>query len=69
MNTNTTRHSECAFETVIERHHGCVSLPREGFDRERAIFPEAVLDFIRETQPVEWAKLEALTCPGSLDQS
>ena len=31
-----------------------------GFDRERAIFPETVLAFIRETQPKEWAKLEAL---------
>ena len=36
------------------------SIPREGFDRDRAIFPDTVLAFIRETQPVEWAKLEAL---------
>ena len=35
-------------------------LTGEGFDRERAIFPETVLAFIRETQPKEWAKLEAL---------
>ena len=35
-------------------------IDREGFDRERAIFPETVLAFIRETQPKEWAKLEAL---------
>ncbi len=59
----TGRHSEAAFETVIEAHllaHGYVSLDREAFDRERAIYPEAVLDFIRETQPNEWAKLEAL---------
>ena len=35
-------------------------IAREGFDRERAIFPETVLAFIRETQPKEWAKLEAL---------
>ena len=32
----------------------------EGFDRERAIFPETVLSFIRETQAREWVKLEAL---------
>ena len=32
----------------------------DGFDRERAIFPETVLAFIRETQPKEWAKLKAL---------
>ena len=29
-------------------------------NRERAIFPEVVLEFIRETQQKEWSKLEAL---------
>ncbi|MDE0432911.1 MAG: type I restriction endonuclease [Bryobacterales bacterium] len=54
---------EAAFETVIETHlldNGYVPVPREGFDRDRAIFPETALAFIRETQPREWAKLEAL---------
>src|SRR5436305_7438089 len=57
------RTSEAAFETVIEAHllsHGYIPLDPAGFDRERAIFPETVLAFIRETQPGEWAKLEAL---------
>jgi type I restriction enzyme R subunit len=57
------RHSEAAFETVIEAHllaNGYVAVDRDGFDRERAIFPETVLTFIRETQPKEWARLEAL---------
>lgn len=57
------RTNEAAFETVIEAHllqNGYVQVAREGFDRERAIFPETVLAFIRETQPKEWAKLEAL---------
>jgi len=57
------RHYEAAFETVLEGHllsHGYFRLDREGFDRERTIFPEAVLAFIRNTQPAEWAKLEAL---------
>lgn len=61
--TSAPRHSEAAFETVIEQHllgHGYVAVPREGFDRERAIFPTVILDFIRDTQPREWAKLEAL---------
>ena len=56
-------HSEAAFETVIEAHlltHGYVAVAREGFDRERAIFPETALAFIRETQPDQWARLEAL---------
>ena len=57
------RHSEGAFETVIETHllaNGYVAVDRDGFDRARAIFPETVLAFIRETQPNEWVKLEAL---------
>lgn len=60
---NAPRHSEAAFETVIEAHllqNGYTPIAREGFDRERAIFPATVLAFIRETQPKEWAKLEAL---------
>jgi type I restriction enzyme R subunit len=61
MNLKST--SEAAFETVIQAHLvGCgyVAVAGESFDRDRAIFPEVVLDFIRSTQPKEWAKLEAL---------
>ena len=50
------RHSEEAFETVIEEHllaNGYLGVDRDGFDRERAIFPESVLGFIRDTQPRE----------------
>jgi len=57
------RTNEAAFETVIETHllkNGYVSVDRESFDRERAIFPEVVLAFIRKTQEKEWCKLEAL---------
>ena len=57
------RTTEAAFETVIEAHlleNGYVPVAGEGFDCERAVFPETVLAFIRETQPKEWAKLEAL---------
>ncbi len=60
MNSTT---KEAAFETVIEDYlldNGYVAVDREGFDREHAIFPDVVLDFIRETQQKEWAKLEAL---------
>ena len=65
------RHSEAAFETVIETHlleNGYVPINREGFDLERAIFPETVLAFIRETQPKEWSKLEALHGDKTGDQ-
>lgn len=60
---NERRHSEGAFETVIEAHllaSGFMHVLRDDFDRERAIFPGTVLAFIRETQTQEWAKLEAL---------
>ncbi|OGV72725.1 MAG: type I restriction endonuclease subunit R [Lentisphaerae bacterium RIFOXYB12_FULL_65_16] len=61
--TNGAVHTERAFETVLERYlleRGYVQVAPGGFDRERAIFPGVVLDFIRDTQPKEWAKLEAL---------
>ncbi|HUN09098.1 MAG TPA: DEAD/DEAH box helicase family protein [Aggregatilineales bacterium] len=56
------RHSEAAFETVIEEHllaNGYVHVTPP-FDTERAIFPNEVLQFIQQTQPKDWAKLEAL---------
>jgi len=56
-------HTEAAFEIVIEAHllsHAYVPVPREDFDRERAIFPETILAFIRDTQPKQWARLESL---------
>ena len=65
------RHSEAAFETVIEAHllqNGYIPVAREDFDRERAIFPETVLAFIRETQPKEWAKREGLHADRTGDQ-
>ena len=60
---SVSRHSEDAFEIVIEAHllqNGYVPVAGDGFDRERAIFPDMVLAFIRETQPIEWGKLESL---------
>jgi type I restriction enzyme R subunit len=44
----------------ISSANGYVTVNRDGFDRERAIFPETVLAFIRATQPKVWARLEAL---------
>jgi type I restriction enzyme, R subunit len=69
--TSSPRHSEAAFETVIEHHllaHGYFTVSRDGFDRQRAIFPSVVLDFIQDTQPKEWAKLEALHGPRTGEQ-
>lgn len=57
------RTSEATFETVLEDNllqHGYLPIARDGFDRTRAIFPATVLAFLQETQPREWARLEAL---------
>lgn len=57
------RTSEAAFETAIEDvllSKGYEKHDSKSFDRERAIFPEVVLDFIRTTQTKTWDKLEAL---------
>src|SRR6266508_4091783 len=57
-----SRHSEAAFESVVEEHllaHGYTKITST-FDREHALFPEVTIDFIRATQPHECAKLEAL---------
>ena len=59
----TDSHSEAAFEPAIELDllaKGYVVPDKSGFDRDRAIFPAVALDFIRETQPQKWAKLDAL---------
>lgn len=55
--------SESAFETAIEAvllGDGYARIHAQGFDRERAVFPEEVLTFIRATQGKVWEKLEAL---------
>ncbi len=65
------RHSETAFEAAIEAHllaNGYVSVAASSFDGERAIFPETALAFIRETQPSEWKRLEALLGDQTGDQ-
>ena len=60
---SAARRSEAPFETDLEAHllqYGYVPMEGEVFDQERAIFPETVLTFIRETQPKEWVRLESL---------
>lgn len=55
--------SEAAFETAIEAvllADGYARVDAKGFDRERAIFPDEALAFIRATQGTVWEKLEAL---------
>lgn len=55
--------SEAAFETAIELvllNNGYTRLESKAFDVERAIFPEPALQFIQQTQPKVWQKLESL---------
>ena len=57
------RHSEAAFETVAAKAllaGGYEAIDARIFDRERAIFPQVTLDFVRRTQAQAWGKLEAL---------
>jgi type I restriction enzyme, R subunit len=57
------RTSEAAFEAAIEAvllDDGYVRHTSPEFDRERAVFAEVALAFIRDTQPKEWKRLEAL---------
>lgn len=59
-NTNTL---EIAFETVIEDYlynNGYQHIAKEDYDKEKAIFPNTVLKFIKDTQDKEWSKLEVL---------
>ncbi len=56
-------HTEAAFETVLVDSllaGGYEDVSPAGFDRERAIFPDVVIGFIRSTQQKHWEKLEAL---------
>lgn len=55
--------SEAAFETAIEAvllADGYDKISPTGLDRNRAIFPEVALNFIRATQEKTWDKLQAL---------
>jgi type I restriction enzyme R subunit len=55
--------SDGAFETAIEAvllGEGYTRVEARGFDRERSIFPDEALSFIRTMQPEVWKKLESL---------
>ena len=56
-------HTEEAFEAEIEAHllaHGYASASPTEYDRERALFPQHVLDFVQSTQPKVWAQLTSI---------
>jgi hypothetical protein len=52
-----TQTNGTALQTVVETHllaNGYVAVDRNGFDCQRAIFPEIVLAFIHAIQPKKW---------------
>jgi type I restriction enzyme, R subunit len=56
-------HTEANFESAIESHllsHGYTKILSKAFDCDRALFPTAALNFIQQTQPKEWERLEKL---------
>ena len=64
-------HTEEAFESVIVTallSGGYVRVEKSGYDRARGLFPETLLAFIRETQPKEWDKLQAILGPKTGEQ-
>lgn len=62
MSTGIT--SETAFEAYLEEvllgQSGWHPLPKSGWDKANAFFPDAVVDFIARTQPAPWQQMEKL---------
>lgn len=60
---SNTQTKEIAFEKSIEDillKTGYKTIPSQSFDKEKALFPEKIISFIKETQPKEWDKLESI---------
>lgn len=62
---------EIAFESVIDESlklGGFANIKKDGFDKEKALFPKESINFIKATQPKEWQKLEALLGANTEEQ-
>lgn len=60
---SNTQTKEIAFEKSIQNvllKTGYQALSSQSFDKERAIFPEHIITFIKTTQEKEWNKLESI---------
>ena len=56
-------HTEETFEAEIEAHllaHGYESASPTAYDRDLALFPQVVLDFVKTTQPKIWTHLAGI---------
>lgn len=68
---SNTQTREIAFEHNITEtllSSGYISLPSSDFDREKAIFPKTLIEFIQKSQPKEWEKLEAILGSNTITQ-
>jgi len=68
---NSGIYDEGSFEDAIAAHlvekGGYERLSSDEFDRERGIFPETVISFVKQTQPEKWEKLET-AYPGNAEK-
>ena len=54
---------EIAFESAIGEHfleNGCIQLSAKEFDAEKCLFPLTFIEFIKQTQPKTWEKLQGM---------
>ena len=68
---SNTQTKEIAFEKSIEEallNAGYQSIPSQSFDKEKAIFPEQIIAFIKDTQLKEWQKLESILKENTANQ-
>ncbi len=60
---SNTQTKEIAFEKSIEAillDTGYISIPSSAYDKEKALFPENIIAFIKETQSKTWEKLQSI---------
>ncbi|PIE22901.1 MAG: restriction endonuclease subunit R [Planctomycetota bacterium] len=58
----TGKHDETTFEALIEAHllaHGYEHDTPDSYDLDAALLPRPLLDFLRDTQPQTWSKLQS----------
>jgi len=52
------KHFEAELAEYLAAHGWLYSADDNGYDREMAIFPDDLIGYLKETQPIEWAKLK-----------
>ncbi len=68
---SNTQTKEIAFEKSIEDvllNSGYIAIPSQSFDKDKSIFPEQIITFIKDTQSKEWDKLESILKENTANQ-